>query len=259
MMSRTALKYLIAVLLAAFAFAAFGCMAGYRTTTKNGHESVYRVDEDGTKTLVYEKDKDGTLTIHDETDPRAQRMMEAQAAMEQSQAADAARIERIKAAPKRPSGEPIYVALYDIELGPKLKEAQHSDGAVMAEVVKNFESDDVINLVSASELKSRQWVEMAKMSQGKSSKEAPPADVNVVSKAYLKEVYGISKSTGKPASAWYVVFEAVVSCNYLPAEYTVTDEGNMFQNAQVTKRFVDKVKTVIKTNIGPTLPADRSL
>lgn len=258
-MSRTALKFLIAVLLAAFAFAAFGCMAGYRTTTKNGHESVYRVDEDGTKTLVYEKAKDGTVTIHDETDPKAQQIMEAQVAMEESKAADLARIERIKAAPKREWGEPIFVALYDVELGPKLKEAQHSEAAVYAEVAKNFESDDVIQLVSASDLKNRQFVEMAKMYQGKSSKEAPPADVNVVSKAYLKEVYGLSKSTGKPASAWYVVFEAVVSCNYLPASYTITEEGNMFQNAEITRRFAEKVKTVIKTNIGPTLPADRSL
>lgn len=258
-MSRTISQYLAAALIAGLVFATFGCGAGYRTSTRNGHESVYRVDEEGNKTLVYEVAKDGTVTIHDETDPRAQQVASAIANVERSQAADAERIESIRAATKREPGAPIRVALHDVALGPKLKEAQHADGAVTAEVLKNFESDEIIHLVSASEVKNREFVELANKYRGESSKKAPPSDVDVVSTARLKEVFGINKSTGKPASAWYVVFEATISCNYLPAEYTVTEEGNLFQNTEVTKRFANRIKAVIKNDIGPTLPVDRSL
>jgi hypothetical protein len=45
----------------------------------------------------------------------------------------------------------------------------------------------------------------------------------------------------------------------LPAEFTVTEEGNVLLNAQVSSRFVEKIKAVIKNQIGPTIPADRSL
>ena len=63
-----------------------GCGAGYRTTVKNGHESVYYVDENGNKKLVYEIAEDGTVTIHDENDPKAQALMARQERMEQAQA-----------------------------------------------------------------------------------------------------------------------------------------------------------------------------
>lgn len=258
-MLRNGSKYLITVLLVAFSFAALGCMAGYRSTTKNGHETVYKVDDDGNKTLIYEIDPDGAVTIHDETDPRAQQLMKAEAARERAEAADVERIELIKAAPKRAQGEAILVAIHSVELGPKLKEAQHSQGAVTAEVLKNFESDKVIQLVSVGDTNSQKWTQIAKMYSGQSANQAPESDVTVVTKARLKEVFGVSKSSGKPASAWYIVYEATVRCNYLPNEYAVTEEGNMFRNVEVTKRFTDKIKAVIKNDIGPTLPADRSL
>jgi hypothetical protein len=56
-----------------------------------------------------------------------------------------------------------------------------------------------------------------------------------------------------------VVFEATVVCNYLPAEYTVSEEGNVLLNSQVSNRFADKIKAVIKNEIGPTIPVDRNL
>jgi hypothetical protein len=83
--------------------------------------------------------------------------------------------------------------------------------------------------------------------------------VNVVSRGYLKEVYGFDKKTGKPASMMAVVFEATITCNYLPAEFTVSEEGNVLLNKQVSSRFADKIKFVIKNQIGPTIPADRDL
>jgi len=257
-MSRTVSRFLIVTCAVILAVAVSGCMSGYRISTKNGHEKVYRVDDDGAKTLVYETDKDGTVTIHDETDPRAQEVMKAQAAREQSEIADLMRLEEIKKAPKRAAGEPILVILYDIELGPKLAEAEHKDHAVYEEVAKHFRNDNVIRLVSGDNSTARQIQQMTKMMSGQSTKTAPPSDVDVVSRAYLKEVYGLDKK-GKPASAVYVAFEATITSNYLPAEFTVSEEGNMFRNAEVARLFAEKIKTVIKNDIAPTLPADRSL
>lgn len=238
----------------------FGCMAGgYSSSSRNGHEKVYRHNEDGTKTLVYEVAKDGTLTIHDETDPRAQQMQDAEHRAEMSHQADLDRIERIKAAPKREPGAPVFVALYETELDPKLKEAQHSDGAVFDEVQKNFQNDDVIRLVGGGDMQSNQWSQMAKALKGESSKSAPAADVEVRSRGYLKEKAGINKQTGELGTMWVVVFEATVTSNYLPVTQTVTEEGNIFRNQEVTRRFADKIKQVIKSDIAPTLPADRSL
>jgi hypothetical protein len=238
----------------------YGCMAGgYRTSTRNGHEKVYRVEEDGSKKLVYEIAKDGTVTIHDEADPRAQQLQEAQRRAEMSRAANAERLERIKAAPKRKPGAPIYVALHETELDAKLKESQHSEGAVFEEVHKNFQNDDVIRLVKGSQMQANEWGQLAKALSGKSTKAAPAADVEVWSKGYLKEKAGINKKTGKIGSMWVVVFEATVSSNYLPDTHTVTEEGNIFRNQEVTRRLADKIKHVIKNEIGPNLPADRKL
>jgi hypothetical protein len=238
----------------------YGCMAGgYSSSTRNGHEKVYRVEKDGSKTLVYEVAKDGTVTIHDEADPRAQQVQEGQKRAEMSQAADAERIARIEAAPKREPGAPIYVALHETELDAKLKESQHSDGAVFAEVQKNFANDKVIRLVDGSEMKKSEWGQVAAALGGKSTKANPAADVEVWSKGRLEEKVGINKQTGKVGSMWVVVFEATVSSNYTPATRTVTEEGNIFQNQEVTRRLADKIKHVIKNEIGPTLPADRSL
>ena len=238
----------------------YGCMAGgYSTSVRNGHEKVYRVEEDGSKTLVYEIAKDGTVTIHDEADPRSQQIQEAQGRAEMSRVADAERLERIKAAPKREPGAPIYVALYETELGAKLKESQHSEGAVFEEIQKNFQNDKVIQLVERSQMQASEWSQLAKAWNGKSTKSAPAADIEVRSAGYLKETVGINKQTGKVGTMWVVVFEATVSSNYLPDTRTVTEEGNIFRNQEVTRRLADKIKHVIKNEIGPMLPADRSI
>jgi len=239
----------------------FGCGAGYRTSVRNGHESVYYVDENGDKRLVYEVDKDGTVTIHDETDPKAQAIMAQQERVEQAKVLEEERIERIKQAPKRETDDPIFVALYDVQLDEKLKQAQHSDGAVNEQIRGEFDKDPVIRLIGMDSMKQSDWDKLGKALGGRSVNEGPAADVDVVSRAYLKEVYGFDKKTGKPASMMAVVFEATIRCNYLPAEYTVTEEGNVLLNAQVSvsSRFAEKVKFVIKNQIGPTIPVDRDL
>jgi hypothetical protein len=240
-------------------FVVYGCGAGYRTTVKNGHETVYYVDEDGNKRLVYEIAKDGTVTIHDETDPKAQAIIAQQERMEQAKVLEAERIERIEQAPKRNSNDPIFVALHDVELDDQLKQAQHSEGAVDKQIRGQFDKDPVIRLIGMDSMKKNEWAQLGKALSGRSSNEGPAADVDVVSRGYLKEVYGFDKKTGKPASMVAVVFEATITSNYLPAEFTVTEEGNVLLNAQVSSRFVEKIKAVIKNQIGPTIPADRSL
>jgi hypothetical protein len=259
-MSRTRGRFCTIALIALSSIFLYGCMAGsYSSSSRNGHEKVYRQEEDGSKTLVYEVDKDGTLTVHDENDPRAQQMQEAEHRAEMSRAADAERLERIKAAPKREAGAPIYVALHETELDAKLKESQHSEGAVFDEIMKNFQEDDVIRLVDGGQTQASEWTQMARALKGESTKAAPAADVEVYTRGRLEEKAGINRQTGKLGTMWVVVFEATVSSNYLPSTHTVTEEGNVFRNQEVTQRLVEKIKQVIKNDIGPTLPADRSL
>ena len=257
MMSRTVSRFLIVSLLAVFAVSAVGCMSGYRTSTTNGHEKVYYVDDEGNKTLVYEKAKDGTITIHDESDPKAQEIMKAQELQEQSEIADLQRVELIETAEKRAANDPIRVILYDIELGPNLAKAESGDHAVYKEVAQHFENDPIIRLVSGQSSTSRELQQMSRLMKGESTRQAPPSDVDVYSRAYLKEVYGLRD--GKAASAVYVVFEAQVVSNYMPIELTVSEEGNMFRNAEVARLFAEKIKRAIIGEIGPTIPADRSL
>ncbi|MDH3216775.1 MAG: hypothetical protein OEN01_10845 [Candidatus Krumholzibacteria bacterium] len=247
------------MLLTLFAVSVYGCGAGYRISTVNGAEKVYRIDEEGNRTLVYERAKDGTLTVHDESDPKAQQAMAAVERQEQMELAEVERIERIKRAAKRTAGDPIFVALHETALGEKLQASEKPRGAVFGQIRKEFEGDDVISLVSAGDLKKNEYAQLGRMLSGTSPNQAPAADVVVVSKGYLKEVVGIDKKTGKPGSMVAVVFEATITSNFLPAEYKVEESGNIFRNVEVTTRFADKIKSVIKDKIGPTLPADRSL
>lgn len=250
-------KYGVLVATVSLVLLAYGCGAGYRTTVKNGHEKVFRVDEEGNKTLVYEVTKEGALKVHDKSDPRAQRAVEEQERREQMQLAKVERIERIRRAPKRKPSDPIYVMLVETKLDRALTDTEKSKGAVFDEIRKGFKNDPVIELVhnvQKSELSA-----LGKMLSGQHPDTSPPADVTVISKGYIKEVVGINKKTGKPGKMAAVVFEATIKSNYLPAEYTVSEQGNIFRNVEVTKRFTDKIKKIIKKDIGPTVPADRKL
>jgi hypothetical protein len=258
-MAPRALSRLVPGFLALVALVLAGCAAGgYSTTTKNGHEKVYRVEEGG-KVLVYEVDADGQLTVHDENDPRAQQALEMQEKMAAAEAADAARIERIAAAPKRAANDPIRVLLFDLELGPNLAEAQHTPGAANEQLRKEFQGDALIQLTEATAVQGRELTEVFRMLAGESPSQAPASDVEVVSRAYLKEAVGINRSSGKLGSYAAVVFEATITSNYLPAEHHVEHEGPVLRNTQVTHEFAEKVKAVIRDEIGPTIPADRSL
>jgi hypothetical protein len=258
-MSKVILRRILIIGVALSMLVVFGCGAGYRTTVKNGHKSVYYVDENGEKNLVYEVAKDGTVTIHDESDPQAQAVIAQQERAEQAKIAEAERFERIIQAPKRKPDDPIFVALHDVALDDQLKQAQHSEGAVDKQIRGQFDKDPVIRMIGMDSMKQSDWAKLGKAMSGKSVNESPAADVEVISRGYLKEVYGLNKKTGKPGSMIAVVFEAVIKCNYLPAEYTVTEQGNVLLNTEVSNRFVEKIKAVIKNDIGPTIPVDRNL
>ena len=171
----------------------------------------------------------------------------------------AERIENIKQAPKRQPYDPIYVVVHEMEIDDKLREVQHSAGAVDEQFRMEFLADAIIKLADPGAAKNNELAEIAKLMSGRSAKEAPACDVEVVSRGYLKETVGINKKTGQVGSMWVVVFEATITCNYLPAELTVTDEGNVFANGQVMKQFAQEIKRVIRDEIGPTIPADRSM
>jgi preprotein translocase subunit SecD len=248
------MRFTFSMLLAAV-LALSGCAGGYHTTKVNGNEKVYRLDEQGNKQLVYEVDRDGNTTVHDASDPMAKQHQAAQQHQQDLQALKAQRIERLKQAPKRRHGDPIYVNLHSVKLGDKLKRAQHSKDAVDKQVRAAFKSDKVIRLVSKKDLKRQEWAEIGKALAGQNPDDASVADVEVVTHAYIKEIYGINKKTGKPGKMPAVVLEATITSNQLPAEYTVEESGHILRNNQVTQRFSDRIKAVIVKQIGPDLPA----
>ena len=247
-------RFSFAMLLAAV-LTLTACAGGYHTTKVNGNEKVYRINEQGNKQLVYEVDRNGNTTVHDANDPIAKQHQAAQQRQQDLQALKAQRIERLQQAPKRRHGDPIYVNLHSVKLGDKIKKAQHSKDAVDKQVRAAFESDKVIRLVSKKDLKRQEWAEIGKALAGQNPDDASVADVEVVTRAYYKEIYGINKKTGKPGKMPAVVLEATITSNQLPAEYTVEESGHILRNAQVTQRFADRIKAVIITQIGPDLPA----
>ena len=229
------------------------CGPGYHTTNINGVKKVYHIDDQGQKNLVFEVGKDGTTTVYDENDPMYQQHLMAQQFAEADRQAKAKRIERIKQAKKRNSEEPIYVVLHPTELDNALKKAEKHKGAVYDQIRQEFESDEVIKLITEKDGKKSSWSKLRKGFR-KSN-----VDVEVNTRSYLKQMTGINKKTGKIAEMTAIVFEATITSNYLPDTYNVMEAGNIFRNPAVTQRFADKVKRVIKYQIGPGIPADRTI
>ena len=234
--------YCVAVLCLALT----ACAGGYYTSKVNGEKKVYRVDEQGTKTLVYEIDPNGQMTIHDTQDPMAKRQVAAQEMAEQIRAKKAAQLETLSAAPKRQPQDPIYVNLAPPVLDGKMQQAEKSKGAVAQQIRNEFTSHPIIKLVddhqpTAGPLKLRVT--------------PPVADVEVSSKVSMKEVYGVNRQTGKPGKMIAVVFEAIITSQVPPATYTVSETGHVLKNVEVSKRFAQQIRQVIVEKIGPRIPA----
>jgi hypothetical protein len=130
------------------------CAGGYYSSKVNGEKKVYRVDEQGTKTLVYETDPNGQTTIHDPEDPMAKRQVAAQEMTEQIRARKAAALETLSAAPKRQPQDPIYVSLAPPVLDSKMQQAERPKGAVAQQIRNELASDPII--ISSREIRARQ-------------------------------------------------------------------------------------------------------
>ncbi len=221
------------------------CSGGYYTANVNGGKKVYRVDEQGSKTLVYETDQNGNTTIHDADDPRAKQQAAAQEIAEQLNAKRTDQLEQSSRALKRQPTDLIYVSLAQPILDTQMEKAERSKGAVAEQIRSELEADPIIKLIEENHSRSGllRWHGVAS------------ADVAVSPKVSLKEAYGIDRKTGKPSKMLAVVFEATITTQVPPATYNVSESGHVLKNLEVSKRFAKQVRRVILEKIGPTIPA----
>ncbi len=230
----------------------------YSKSVMNGTERMYRYDEGGKKVLVYEVDPAGKMAVLDPNDKQVKQRLAQQRLGEQVQQANVDRLEKIKQAPKRRANDPIYVNFRPMELDAKLSQMEKPKGAFFEQIKKEFANDPVIKLVGKDKVRLGELGAALGTLRGQSSQRATAADVEVAFKGYMKEVYGFA-AKGKPGSMMALVLEASITGNYLPATEKVEETGNIFQNVELTKRLAEKVKKAIKEQLGPTIPADRSI
>jgi hypothetical protein len=100
---------------------------------------------------------------------------------------------------------------------------------------------------------------MANATAGLSPNRAPVADVTVIPRAYVEERVGVNERTGEARAFEIVVIEATIISNFLPAEYTVREQGSVFADIELSRRLAARVIEVIHQSIRPTLPTDRNL
>ena len=233
------------VCLAVVGFMMVACSGGYYTANMNGGKKVYRVDEQGAKTLVYETDQNGTTTIHDADDPRAKQQAAAQEIAEQRNAKRADQLEQLSRTLKRQPNDPIYVSLAQPVLDTQMEKAERSKGVVAEQIRSEFQADPIIKLIE--ENRSRSGLLQPYVSAS--------ADVEVLPKVSLKEAYGVDRKTGKPSKMLAVVFEATITTQVPPATYNVSESGHVLKNLEVSKRFAKQVRQVILEKIAPNIPA----
>jgi hypothetical protein len=220
------------------------CSTGYVTSNVNGEKKVYRVDEQGAKTLVYETDQTGKSTIHEADDPIAKQLVVAQGTAEDVGAGKNEQQTQAGLVPKRQPDDPIYVDLAPPVLDDNMQRAERSKGVVAEQIRREFVGDPIIKLTDEHNdrsglLRPRIRVEA----------------VEVSPKVSLKEAYRIDRKTGKRSKILAVVFEATIVSKMPPASYKVSESGHVLKNVEVSKRFAKQVKQVILKKIGPNIPA----
>lgn len=226
-------------------FLVVGCSGGYYTANVNGEKKVYRVGEQGAKTLVYEIDQNGKTTIHDADDPMAKRQAAAQEMAAELSTRKAEQLEELSRMPRRQVNDPIYVDLAPAVLDEHMQKAERAKGAVAEQIRNEFVTDPVIKLLDRSQTQSGLLKPHG----------SAAADVEVSPKVSIKEAYGIDRRTGKPSKMLAVVFEATITSQVPPATYNVSESGHVLKNLEVSKRFAKQVKQVILEKIGPNIPA----
>jgi hypothetical protein len=220
------------------------CSGGYYTANMNGEKKVYRVDEQGAKTLVYETDQAGKTTIHDADDPMVKKQVASQQIAEQVSAKQAEHLEQLSMGLKRQANDPIYVTLAPPELDDNMQRAERSKGVVAEQIRREFIGDPIIKLTDEY--------------QNQSGLLKPRIRVDAVEvspRVSLREAYGVDRKTGKRSKVLAVVFEATITSPVPPATYTVSESGHVLKNVEVSKRFAKQIKQVILERIGPNLPA----
>ena len=222
-----------------------GCFSNYYTANVNGEQKVYRVNEQGGKTLVYETDLQGKTTIHDVNDPMAKRQVALQEVAGELNLKKNERLDQANNGSKRQPNEPIYMDLAPAELDEQMQKAERAKGAVAEQIRSEFIADPMIKLIERDQ--ERSGLLKPHLSAG--------ADVEVSPKVSLKEAYGIDRKSGKPVRMLAVVFEATITSQTPPATYTVLESGHAQRNLEVSKRFAKQVKQVILEKIAPNIPA----
>jgi hypothetical protein len=220
------------------------CSGGYHAANVNGEKKVYRVDEQGAKTLVYETDQAGKMTIHDADDPMAKRQVAAQEMVDQASAKGAEHLEQLSEGPKRQPNDPIYVTLAPPELDDNMQRAERSKGVVAEQIRREFIGDPIIKLTDEHRNRSGLLKPRIRVDA-----------IEVSPKVSLREAYRVDRKTGKRSKVLAVVFEATITSQVPPATYTVSESGHVLKNVEVSKRFAKQVKQVILEKIGPNIPA----
>jgi len=114
------------------------CSTGYVTSNVNGEKKVYRVDEQGAKTLVYESDQTGKTTIHEADDPSAKQLVAAQGTAEEVGAGKIEQQTQAGLVPKRQPDDPTYVDLAPPVLDDNMQRAERLKEVVAEQIRANL-------------------------------------------------------------------------------------------------------------------------
>lgn len=247
---------------ALFIVAACAVPGSYVNSRANGVEKTYRYDEGGKKVLVYEIDRTGELIVHDPNDKMAQMRMAGRKGEQKAEAADAARQKKIMLAPKRDSKDPIFVNIKSVEfIGDKLKLTEKDKQNVRDSFRKAFENDSVIRLTPEDQTNptgGKQSVRSAFKDLGREvSAKKSNADVDIV----LKVTYGagIGGHKGKLVEVPAMAFTAMIINRWMRDQYEEKGGSSTLDIPGSTSRLAERIKRVIRTDIGPNIPADRTL
>lgn len=176
--------------------------------------------------------------------------------MEEEEKQRAAYIEELRKAEKRKPTDPIIVALFEAYVADKLK--KNTKGRLFPQFRKEFENDPIIRLVDQKIVNkaAKQTKQASRRPLTSKDKPKVAADVSVFSYANIEETVGYSKKTKKTGKMIALVYTATVTSHYLPEDtHQVKETGNIFRNVEVTKKFADKIKDVIRNKIGPNIPS----
>ena len=84
------------------------------------------------------------------------------------------------------------------------------------------------------------------------------ADVDIFSESYFEESQAFNTHTRKMVTMNAFHFKVAIRSNYLPEDRcTIVESGNWYENERIIQRAAARVRAIIKTRIGPNIPAER--